>query len=158
MSRAPAVRRGATVPLPTTYGTFQARGYGSADEGREHLALTMGSLRGGAPVLTRIHVRCIAGDVLHSSRCECRRVLEGSLRRIAAEDRGVLVYVHPDAIPAQCGAPAAADLAVGAQILRDLGVRDVRLLDGAAPAIGAGGLRVVGHVSALPPAGAGRPS
>ncbi|GAA0911656.1 GTP cyclohydrolase II [Streptomyces thermoalcalitolerans] len=149
----PLVRREAEVHLPTTHGTFTAYGYRSAADGVEHVALVHGEIGEGEDVLVRVHSECLTGDVFTSQRCDCGPQLDASLRRIQAEGRGVVVYLRGhegrgiglmsklrayelqergrDTLDAnlELGLPAdARDYGAGAQILRDLGVRSVRLM------------------------------
>ncbi|WP_320774812.1 bifunctional 3,4-dihydroxy-2-butanone-4-phosphate synthase/GTP cyclohydrolase II [Streptomyces sp. CRN 30] len=149
----PTVRREAEVRLPTAHGTFTAYGYRSTVDGVEHVALVHGDLGDGTDVLVRIHSECLTGDVFGSQRCDCGPQLDASLDRIQAEGRGVVVYLRGhegrgiglmsklrayelqergrDTLDAnlELGLPAdARDYGAGAQILKDLGVRGVRLL------------------------------
>jgi GTP cyclohydrolase II len=84
-------REAARVPIPTTFGEFEARAF-EVPSGVVYLALVRGDLDGGRSVLARLHSECLTGDVLGSRRCDCGQQLETSLRAIAAEGRGVLVY------------------------------------------------------------------
>ncbi|MCQ4206482.1 MULTISPECIES: bifunctional 3,4-dihydroxy-2-butanone-4-phosphate synthase/GTP cyclohydrolase II [Streptomyces] len=152
-SSEPTVKREATVQLPTAFGEFTAYGYRSTVDGVEHVALVHGEIGDGADVLARIHSECLTGDVFHSLRCDCGPQLEESMRRIVEAGRGVVVYLRGhegrgigllsklrayelqeqgrDTLDAnlELGLPAdARDYAAGAQILADLGVRDLRLL------------------------------
>src|SRR5689334_22400041 len=79
------------VPLPTPYGTFDLHAFEPAS-GHVHVALVVGDVRGHERVLTRIHSECLTGDVLGSLRCDCGVQLRQSLRRVAAEGRGVVIY------------------------------------------------------------------
>ncbi|MET7613697.1 bifunctional 3,4-dihydroxy-2-butanone-4-phosphate synthase/GTP cyclohydrolase II [Streptomyces seoulensis] len=149
---APTVRREAETSLPTRHGTFTAYGY-RAPDGVEHVALVHGDLGDGTGVLARVHSECLTGDVFASLRCDCGPQLDAALDRIHAEGRGVVVYLRGhegrgigllsklrayelqergrDTLDAnlELGLPAdARDYAAGAQILADLGVRDVRLM------------------------------
>jgi GTP cyclohydrolase II len=84
----------ATASLPTRYGMFHSYVYRVKDGGAEHLALVMGDVGDGKPVLTRLHSECLTGDVLGSYRCDCGEQLDLALRYIAAEGRGVLLYLR----------------------------------------------------------------
>jgi GTP cyclohydrolase II len=84
-------REAARVPIPTTFGEFEARAF-EVPSGVVYLALVRGDLNGGRSVLARLHSECLTGDVLGSRRCDCGQQLETSLRAIAAEGRGILVY------------------------------------------------------------------
>ncbi|MFF6786755.1 bifunctional 3,4-dihydroxy-2-butanone-4-phosphate synthase/GTP cyclohydrolase II [Streptomyces sp. NPDC012510] len=152
-SSEPTVKREARTHLPTAFGDFTAYGYRSTVDGVEHVALVHGELGDGEDVLVRVHSECLTGDIFHSLRCDCGPQLETSLERIAAEGRGVVVYLRGhegrgigllsklrayelqelgrDTLDAnlELGLPAdARDYGAGAQILRDLGVRSLRLM------------------------------
>ncbi|EYT78595.1 3,4-dihydroxy-2-butanone 4-phosphate synthase [Streptomyces sp. Tu 6176] len=149
----PTVRHEAEVSLPTAHGTFTAHGFRSAVDGVEHIALVHGEIGTGEDVLVRVHSECLTGDVFGSLRCDCGPQLDASLERIQREGRGVVVYLRGhegrgiglmsklrayelqergrDTLDAnlELGLPAdARDYGAGAQILRDLGVRSVRLM------------------------------
>jgi len=142
----------AEARLPTRHGAFVARIYRD-QAGVEHVALVMGDLRGAPDVLVRVHSECFTGDVLGSMRCDCGAQLDGALGRVAAEGRGVIVYLRGhegrgvgltsklhayrlqdlgrDTVDAnlELGLPAdARSYDVGAQILSDLGVTRLRLM------------------------------
>src|SRR5207253_1462309 len=87
------VERTAHVRLPTDYGEFVAIAYREKLTGRPHLALVRGDVDGAEDVLVRVHSECLTGDVFHSLRCDCGEQLDLALRRIAAEERGVLLYM-----------------------------------------------------------------
>ncbi len=88
------VRRGAEGCLDTAFGRFRTIAYSSSIDPEMHLALVLGEVRGQEDVLVRMHARCAYGDVFGSTQCECRKLVERSLQRIAEAGRGVLVYLH----------------------------------------------------------------
>lgn len=118
----------ASSRLPTEYGLFRACGFLSVLDGREHLALVMGDLAGQdvSPILVRVQTECMVGNVFGSEACDCAAQLEYAMRTVAAESRGVVLYLRGHADPH--GAMDVRDQGVGAQILADLGVRHMRLL------------------------------
>jgi 3,4-dihydroxy 2-butanone 4-phosphate synthase/GTP cyclohydrolase II len=126
------VERKARSRLPTQHGEFQAYGYESVLDGREHMALVMGDLPvGDATTLVRVHSECLTGNVFQSAGCDCEAKLERSMQLIAAEGRGVVVYLRGHEgrhSYLASGSPDGRDYGVGAQILADLGVRRMRLL------------------------------
>ncbi|MBK8102154.1 MAG: GTP cyclohydrolase II [Cellvibrionales bacterium] len=86
----------ASSNLPTTWGEFTLHGFEDADTQQEHIALTMGDVANGEPVLARIHSECLTGDVLHSLRCDCGAQLHAAMQAIADEGRGLLLYLRQE--------------------------------------------------------------
>jgi 3,4-dihydroxy 2-butanone 4-phosphate synthase/GTP cyclohydrolase II len=114
LTRESLVQRIASSPLATRYGDFTAHRYRARfGSDAEHLALTIGDV-GGREVFTQLHDECVNGDTFGAVACECRDQMESALRRIAAEGRGVFVYLRRG---------DRAGRLIGAEILRDLGVR-----------------------------------
>lgn len=82
--------------LPTTFATFQLHAFVEPHTAKEHIALTLGDVSNGIPVMARIHSECLTGDALFSQRCDCGPQLEAALQRIAEEGRGVLLYLRQE--------------------------------------------------------------
>jgi 3,4-dihydroxy 2-butanone 4-phosphate synthase/GTP cyclohydrolase II len=134
--------------ITTPYGPFLMHVYEGVLDGSQHVALVRGYVADREPVLVRVHSECLAGDVFGSDRCDCGAQLRGSLERVAAEDRGVVVYLRGQegrqaTLPHDpaSGLPAdSREYGIGAQILADLGVRGMQLLtDNPATYCGLGG-------------------
>ena len=118
--------------LPTAYGPFKTINYVSTFDGEQHVALVLGDVARQKSVLVRMHARCTYGGVFGSTQCNCREMIEGSLRQIAEDGSGVLVYLHQSGAgvrkhAAVEGAPQH-ESGIGAQILADLGLTKIRLL------------------------------
>jgi GTP cyclohydrolase II len=82
--------------LPTPWAQFTLHAFVEHATGKEHLAMVLGDIGDGEPVLARVHSECLTGDVLFSQRCDCGAQLEGALRRIATEGRGILLYLRQE--------------------------------------------------------------
>ena len=95
-SAAASLEHVASCALPTPWASFELHAFLEAATGKEHLALTLGNIGDGLPVLTRLHSECLTGDTLFSQRCDCGAQLEGALRKIAEEGRGILLYLRQE--------------------------------------------------------------
>jgi GTP cyclohydrolase II len=95
-SRAPRVWIVATAKLPSRFGEFQIVAFANDRDGKEHVALVHGDVRGFANVPVRVHSECLTGDVLGSYRCDCRDQLEAGLRYIGQQERGALLYLRQE--------------------------------------------------------------
>ena len=82
--------------LPTEYGIFRLHGFEDTRTGQEHVALVMGDVADGAPVLSRIHSECLTGDALFSQKCDCGPQLEAAMKAVQASGRGVIVYLRQE--------------------------------------------------------------
>ena len=147
------VERVATARIPTAYGEFAGHAYRSLLDGEQHFALVAGDVAGASDVLVRVHSECLTGDVFGSLRCDCGPQLDFALMKIAAEGRGVVVYLRGhegrgiglahklraytlqeqgrDTVDAnvELGLPVdSREYGIGSQILVDLGVTTMRLM------------------------------
>lgn len=91
-----AIRSVGACDLPTRWGIFRLHGFLDTATGKEHVALALGDIGDGRPVLARVHSECLTGDALFSVRCDCGAQLEAALKKIAAKGRGVLLYLRQE--------------------------------------------------------------
>lgn len=91
-----AIRFVESSKLPTPWGMFQMYGFEDSETEKEHIALTMGDVGSGEPVLARVHSECLTGDALFSLRCDCGAQLQAAMHRIAVEGRGVIFYLRQE--------------------------------------------------------------
>jgi GTP cyclohydrolase II len=86
----------ASSRLPTRHGTFILHGFEEPETGKEHVALVMGDVGDGQPVLLRVHSECLTGDGFGSLRCDCGPQLEAAMQKVALEGRGVILYLRQE--------------------------------------------------------------
>lgn len=173
------IKREIAVEMPTAYGDFQLMAFRQTNNNQEHLALVKGKWNEDEPVLVRVHSSCMTGDIFGSCRCDCGEQLHAAMRMVEKAGRGVIVYMNQEGrgigllnklkaykLQEQGMDTVQANLAlgfkmderdygIGAQILRDLGVRKMKLMSNN-PTKRAGlmgyGLEIVDHVALEVPA------
>lgn len=146
------IEKEASVRFPNEFGEFQLTMYRDLIDNKEHIAITMGEFTAEEPVLLRVHSECITGDVFHSARCDCGAQKDAALKMIAKEGKGALIYLRQegrgiglkhklmayelqdkgfDTVEANIELgfkPDLRDYGIGAQIIKDLGIRKMKLM------------------------------